>query len=376
VTLAEALRYAGYQTTLVSDEPYPERVNLEQGFEEIISARAMGAAQPPALFGRAARHAGQEVEKPFFLCVHTHHLTQTVAEVLLEPPMNLDRLREKLHARYISELEVVDQALGDFLGALQSHGLLKDSLVIVTSDHGTDLSDRYPTIIPAGAGFTLHDEQLHVPLLLRAPAGLLKPRRVAGQVRLIDLAPTVCDLLGLTSPTDWQGESLAPQLREGADVADRPVFAAACNLKPERAAVRWRGYKYVRVLNPQEPRGEPFLEPLDDEQLYNVSKNPGETKNLAAKAPGLLTEMRTLLLTHLEEGVRRRQALFPEGAPQLVTSSVESAEGAPSAEAEMKAPPAPAVKAGESTGPRPSADGHPPQRPSGPTTGGPESPPP
>jgi hypothetical protein len=122
-------------------------------------------------------------------------------------------------------------------------------------------------------------------------------------------------------------------------LADRPVFASACFVPPERAAVRWRGYKYIRVLNPEEPRGEPFLEPLDNEQLYNISKDPGETVNLAAKVPGLLGEMRALLLAHLEEGARQRLALFPEAAPQLGAEA--------SAEAEKKASPASAAKGGE-----------------------------
>jgi arylsulfatase A-like enzyme len=257
--------------------------------------------------------------------------------------MNLDRLREKLHARYFGELAVLDQQLGEFLASLESHGLLEGTLLIVTADHGIDLSDRYPTIIPAGTGFTLRDEQLHVPLFLRAPVGLLAPRQVPAQVRLIDVAPTVCDLLGLACPPAWQGESLAPVLRQGADLADRPVFASACFLLPKRAAVRWRGCKYIRVLNPEEPRGEPFLEPLDDEQLYNMSTDPGETENLAAKEPPLLTEMRAFLLAHLEEGARQRLALFPEAAPQPAPPG----RAAPSAEAAEKVSPASAAKGGE-----------------------------
>jgi arylsulfatase A-like enzyme len=344
VTLAEALRYAGYHTSLLTDQPYPERVNLEQGFEEVVNTSAMRSPLPSALFVQAAGQADGGLDRPFFLCLHTHHLAQAVAQVLLEPPMNLDRLREKLHARYFGELEVLDQALGEFLASLQSHGRLEDTLLIVTADHGIDLSDRYPTIIPAGAGFTLRDEQLHVPLFMRAPAGLLAPRQVPVQVRLIDLAPTVCDLLGLAlpadwAPTQWAGESLMPVLRQGADLADRPVFASACFLPPERAAVRWRGYKYIRVLNPEEPRGEPFLEPLDNEQLYNTSTDPGETENLTTKAPALLAEMRALLLAHLEEGARQRLALFPEAAPQ--------SGAAPSAGPGTKASPASAAKGGE-----------------------------
>jgi arylsulfatase A-like enzyme len=348
VTLAEALRYAGYHTSLLTDEPYPERVNLEQGFEEVVNTSAMGSPVPSAPFAQAAGQADEGLDRPFFLCLHTHRLTQTVAKVLLEPPMNLDRLREKLHARYFGELEVLDQQLGEFLASLESHGRLADTFLIVTADHGIDLSDRYPTIIPAGTGFTLHDEQLHVPLFMRAPAGLLAPRQVPAQVRLIDLAPTVCDLLGVPlpadrAPTQWAGESLAPLPRQGADLADRPVFASACFLLPERAAVRWRGYKYIRVLNPKEPRGEPFLEPLDDEQLYNMSTDPGETENLAAKEPPLLTEMRAFLLAHLEEGARQRLALFPEAAPQPAPPG----RAAPSAEAAEKVSPASAAKGGE-----------------------------
>lgn len=317
VTLAEVLRRAGYHTAWISDQPPPQRVNLEQGFEEVIVPPPYRTAFEP-LFERAARWVRDEAREPFFLYVHTYRLARAVSEVLAEPPQDLDLLREKLRRRYRESVAAVTEACGGFFETLAEDGLAQRTLFILTSDHGTDLCERYPTIIPGGPGFTLRDEQLHVPLIIRppggGPAGLggAEPRRVTAPVRLIDLVPTVCELSGVEPWPDWQGASLAPLMRTGGEPAERPVFASACNNPPERAALRCLGYKYIRVLRPEEPRGHIFLEPLADEQLYNVREDPGETENLAEREPERLARMRRMLQEHLRRTAEERRRRFPE----------------------------------------------------------------
>ncbi|MCK4299157.1 MAG: sulfatase-like hydrolase/transferase, partial [Planctomycetes bacterium] len=235
-----------------------------------------------------------------------------VGSVLSGPPQDLDQLRKELGRRYRGEVEELDRELAGFMKSLRGCRLLEECLVVVLGGHGTDLCDRYPTIVTGGSGFTLRDEQLHVPLIIRSPKRFGWSRRVPTQVRLIDLAPTLCDLLSIPVSEQWQGASLAPAIRQEQDLDELPVFASACNLEPDRAAVRYHGRKYIRVLRPTEPRGRIFLEPLPSEQLYNVRQDPGETENLATPAPQRLADMQRMLLEHLKESQAERERLFPE----------------------------------------------------------------
>jgi len=314
VTLAEVFRRAGYRTAWVGDAPPPERVGLEQGFEEVVTVTGDPATGSFPLFERAFDYA-KNAERSFVF-VHSHKLARVVSEVLGEPPRDLEELHRELRRRYLEELVVFDRELASFIASMEDYKVLENSFVVLVGDHGTDLCERYPTIVEGGPGLTLREEQLHVPLIIRAPKHLQWRGRVAGQVRLIDVAPTVSELVGLPTPGEWMGHSLASTAQGRAPTEELPVFASACTIKPDRAAVRARGYSYIRILRPKEPRGRLFLEPLADEQLYNLRRDPGETRNIAGGNPEVLQAMRDLLLEHLGQCEEDRRRLFPELAPQ------------------------------------------------------------
>jgi arylsulfatase A-like enzyme len=105
---------------------------------------------------------------------------------------------------YDACIRSADGALRELWLGLEERGLTKDTLLVVTSDHGEELFERDGT----GHGYTLHDENVHVPLILAHPS--LPARRVAAQVRLIDVAPTLVDWLGVAPPGEWQGVHLGP----------------------------------------------------------------------------------------------------------------------------------------------------------------------
>ena len=100
---------------------------------------------------------------------------------------------------------MVDGALSDLLTALEEQGGLDEAALVLVGLHGEEFFEH------GGAlhGFSLHEESLRVPLVIRAPA-LLAPGRVTAPVDLLDLAPTLADLLGLPFPAQWQGDSLVP----------------------------------------------------------------------------------------------------------------------------------------------------------------------
>ncbi|MBK7826073.1 sulfatase [Nannocystis sp.] len=113
--------------------------------------------------------------------------------------------RDYLRRLYRGELQRVDAALGQLLDALEADGSLDEAIVVLVGVHGEEFFEHGSV----GHGFTLHEESLRVPLAIRAPA-LLAPGRVSAPVDLLDLAPTLADLLGLPFPAAWQGDTLVP----------------------------------------------------------------------------------------------------------------------------------------------------------------------
>jgi membrane-anchored protein YejM (alkaline phosphatase superfamily) len=113
--------------------------------------------------------------------------------------------RDYIRRLYRGELQRVDAALGTLMAALTEEGSLDEAIVVLVGVHGEEFFEHGG----AGHGHNLHEESLRVPLAIRAPA-LLAPGRVGVPVDLLDLAPTLVDLLGLPFPGAWQGESLVP----------------------------------------------------------------------------------------------------------------------------------------------------------------------
>jgi arylsulfatase A-like enzyme len=100
---------------------------------------------------------------------------------------------EAVRARYLEEVGEVDRRLGELLDGLRADGRYADMLIAVTADHGVELGEHGAS----GAGTTLYDEQLRVPLVLKLPRGERAGTRVGWQVRQIDVAPTLVELAGL-----------------------------------------------------------------------------------------------------------------------------------------------------------------------------------
>ncbi len=118
-----------------------------------------------------------------------------------DPPANqVDRLK----ALYAGEVLHADAELGRFFDRLAAEGRYDDALIVVTSDHGEEFQEH-------GGwwhGVTLYEEQVHVPLLVKLPRRTRGGVRVPWQVRSIDIAPTIADLVGVDIGAGWLGTSL------------------------------------------------------------------------------------------------------------------------------------------------------------------------
>jgi arylsulfatase A-like enzyme len=193
--------------------------------------------------------------------------------------------RRYLHA-YYRMTERVDKACGIVLSALRSTGLERDTILVFTSDHGEGMAAHRWVV-----KLMFWEEVVAVPLIWRWPGRI--PGGKANRSALasgVDVLPTLCDLAGISMRRAPHGASLGPVLRGRAESMRTSLFA---QLAPDTKdpsmqgrSVRSSRYKYVR-----------FSKGANPEMLFDLQKDPGETRNLAGDQAHsrLLAEHRKLL---------------------------------------------------------------------------------
>jgi arylsulfatase A-like enzyme len=202
-------------------------------------------------------------------------------------------------ALYDGDILNADRHVGALLASLRAAGLADRTLVVVTSDHGEELADHYPANTGTH-GHSLRDPLVMVPLIVADPRRRYPLQEVSTQVRLIDVLPTVADLLGVPVEPPVEGRSLVP-LMEGVETDDRVAVMGNTRRGPPRVGVRAMGFKYVVTTGPDATT--PPLSPAPPErQLYDLTADRAERHNLAAERPELAAELQRLL-----DGVPERQ---------------------------------------------------------------------
>jgi arylsulfatase A-like enzyme len=270
-TLAERFRAAGYTTGAVTGAVVlARRYGLDQGFQSYddgTSSRRSGAG------GFLERRAAEVTERalawlaqatrPFFLWVHyydPHHdyrPPQPFAERFSASP-------------YDGEIAYVDTQLGRLLDGLEPGGSHRETLILVTSDHGESLGEHGEST----HAYTLYDAVLRVPLILRGP-GVPRGRVVESLVRAVDVAPTLLALTGLPVPAEADGEPFIPHLMDGASPPARVAYAETLATRIEQGwsplfAARSEHHLLVRAPRPE---------------LYDVRADPAQLENLAESDP-------------------------------------------------------------------------------------------
>ena len=190
----------------------------------------------------------------------------------------------EIHARYASEVQAADAAIGHLAAELMRRGLWENTVVVLTSDHGEALGEH--GLI--GHVENLYDELLHVPLVIRLPHG--RPngqlrRATESLVRHVDVAPTVLDLLGLPGLSEPSGRSL---LEEG----EETLIAETHPPEAPRTLYCLRDQTYKLIYAPEE---EAF-------EMYRLGPDPLEMDNVFAHQ-GHLRDTWQLVLKRLAEQV-------------------------------------------------------------------------
>lgn len=183
----------------------------------------------------------------------------------------------------------VDLAVGKVMQQLEEAGLLDDTLIVFSSDHG-DMCGDHGMISKQISYF---DELMRQPCVLHWPNGFGRPgRRVPELIEMVDLLPTLLDLSGCAVPEVMMGRSHAETLLSGKPVDGRESVLAYH--EPGNAMLRTKSHKYI-VYGP------------GAEVLFDLEQDPGEIINRAVDSPDQLNSMREMLMHRLLEASRSAQ---------------------------------------------------------------------
>lgn len=274
-TLAEAMAAAGYRTVGLYSGPFLDPTfGLARGFEEYVActsdsalidgrrqrsrARAHAASHKdvtnPLVAAAFTRAVDGRDERPSFFFVHLWDVHYD-----LLPPPPYDRMfdpdyvgdfpgyayrraaafkpgmakadYEHVLALYDGEIRYTDDTIAGMLANLERAGLLANTVVVVTSDHGDEFLEH------GGKGHrrTLFQEVLAIPLVFWAP-GRLAPARVKTSASLIDVAPSILAITGTRGLEDITGRSLFDS--DGAPLLDDRVAIAELRFNATRPALK------------------------------------------------------------------------------------------------------------------------------------------
>ncbi|HEV7732164.1 MAG TPA: sulfatase [Candidatus Binatia bacterium] len=218
---------------------------------------------------------------------------------------------------YDGSIRFVDEQIGVLLDGLAARGLLDDTLVVVSADHGEEQWDHGSFF----HGQSLYDELLHVPLIMRFPKGAHAGTVVDRQVQSLDIVPTMADAVGGRVLPQFEGQSLLPMITDPASVPKRPLLARTNNPTfPARFAVRTDDQKLVTTV-----------EPARDE-LYDLAADPKEQHDLLAASPPAtipapLADAMAGLRGRLRDNGVQVRAVAGDGRDHTVEVRVHSAEG-------------------------------------------------
>lgn len=314
-TAAEVLRSAGLETIGIANAAFVSpMVGLDRGFDVFDHRYSYNwdARRADETIDVALDELRQRRSKSGFYFIHLFdaHLDYdpprelaakyTAGRLEPTPPLNLDAVLGMqggedgkappstddvgyVRGLYDAEVNFIDIHVGRFIDKLKSLALYDKATIIITSDHGEEFWDH------GGFehGHTLYDELVRIPLIIKLPAAIEPASRVVeAQVRLLDVMPTVFEILSVNQPETFLGESLMSII---AGASDTKLSALCESILYGAPSIALRGpqYKYIMTL-------------ADDgtgkDKLYDWHEDPLELNDLSDEMPQVSAELRAELL--------------------------------------------------------------------------------
>jgi arylsulfatase A-like enzyme len=194
----------------------------------------------------------------------------------------------RMRAHYYANVTMIDEKIGEILEALKQKGLLDDTIVVFTSDHGDCLGDHGHI-----EKWVMYDCATHMPLIIWGPKFFEGGKKMDALCQQFDIVPALFELAGVKQNEGWEARSLLPLIRNESGAKGRDyVFSEQCRDPTFQGSefmtmVRSRDWKLVHYAG-EDQGGE----------LYDLTQDPEESRNLwndsayAAKK----TEMLNVLL--------------------------------------------------------------------------------
>lgn len=261
--VSEELKAAGWTTAAFIANGYvSDKFGFNRGWDQYTNfIRESKPTRAENVFGRALEWIEQHKDRPFYAYIHTidPHVpyappeeflklyddkpydgpivpskTHLQVEEIKKRTMQVtDRDKERLVALYDGEISYHDGHLGSFLKRLDELGLLEETLVVVTSDHGEEFWDHDSV----GHGHSIFQELVHVPFLLMWKGVIPTGRRVADNHDHTVIVPTIFEALGLPPPDYCEGRSVLPRALGREEIGPHAGFSTH---QGDRMAV-WSG---------------------------------------------------------------------------------------------------------------------------------------
>jgi arylsulfatase A-like enzyme len=203
---------------------------------------------------RATKWLASNKQRPFFLWINLHDPGA--------PDGSYDRA-----------VAAADAAAGKLLSVLGSQSLYDDAVVVVASAHGESLGAHGEDT----HGIFLYDETIHVPLVLKLPKNQMAGKQIKNRARLLDVAPTILQAVGVPVPSQMQGQSLT-RIAQASSQADQPAYARSDLAQQgfQCASIEsWRTGKYLYIRAPQP-------------ELYDLSADPNAIRSLVQTSKATL----------------------------------------------------------------------------------------
>ena len=290
-SLPQALRQAGYRTGIVNTGyfKYARQENfLRHRFDLVLDVNQL--RKPPytytlnwgiddrALIAPALEFARKDATRPFFLLLkpETPHHPYDVPEdrFVVERPQNASGSRAKSLAKYRNALFFADHVMGEAIHSFEQQGLSDNTLFFIIADHGEAFGQHRGNY---NHPFYVYQENVHVPFLIYNRRVFPKRRDLKRVTRHEDVAVTILDLLGLPSPPEYQGRSFVR--------AGRPQMAFFnTTWRNDLSGLRDGRWKYIYNVR------------SGSAELYDLTTDPHETRNLAQEQPQLVADYQTKLV--------------------------------------------------------------------------------
>ena len=292
ITLAERLKENGYATAaFISTMVLKSKSGINQGFDTFDDKIEKSVGKRVLKFMDDERTADKTTaaalnwlkankDKKFFLWVHYYD-----PHTIYNPPSPYkDIYKDSL---YDGEIAFTDENIGVLISALKDLKLDKNTLIVFASDHGESLGEHEER----GHAVFIYDVTLKVPLIFSYPGFIPQGKTVEEEARLIDVMPTILDILGIKKNKEIQGLSLENLINGKQKTGNLPAYSESLYAKfhfnwSSLQAIRTKDWKYIKSTEPE---------------LYNLKDDPKELNNLASSRKDIARDLDKQLESFLKK---------------------------------------------------------------------------